>query len=88
MIRKTILTNNNPMNIDSSMKDSYTIAGMQDNNCVSKFHLDKNYENINNTFSIPSYNIGVHDSHSHSHSSSSEIDEYASDIEDNHDNID
>ena len=85
MIWRTILTNNNPMKIDRFMKDSCSIDGTQEDNFTSKFQLDKNYENTDNTFGIPSNNIGVNDSLSHS--GRSEIDEYASDIKDNNDHV-
>ena len=63
------LTNNNPMQIDRFMKDSYMIAGIQDGNFASKFQLDENYETTDNTFSIPYNNMGIHDSLSYSGSS-------------------
>ena len=85
MIRKTILTKNNPMKIDRFMKDSRTISSINDNNFAPKFQLDKKYETADTTFSIPPNNIGVNDSLSHSGSSA--IDEYTLDIEDNYDNV-
>ena len=79
------LTNNNPMILDRFVKNSCTIAGIQDDNLASKFQLDDNYESIDNIFSILSNNIGINTSLSRS--VSSEIDQYVSDIEDHHDNV-
>ena len=73
------------MKIDRFVEDSRTFSGIQDNNSASKLQLDEKYETTDNIFSITSTNIGVNDSHSNS--GSSEIDEYASYIEDKYDNV-
>ena len=53
MMQKTILINNNHMKINSVMKNSCTIAGIQDNSFTSSFQLDENYKTRENTLSIP-----------------------------------
>ena len=56
MIQKIILTSNNPTKIDSLMKDSRTIAGIQDNTFASNFQLNENYETTDNALIIHSNN--------------------------------
>ena len=53
---RIFLTNNNSTKINSFIKDSLTIAGMQDNNVASSIQLDEDYKTTDNTLSIPSNN--------------------------------
>ena len=46
------LTNNNPMQIASFVKDSRSIADIEDSGVASNFQLDESYKNIDNILSI------------------------------------
>ena len=72
-------SNNSPMKIDRFIKDSLHYCWYTGRSFSPKFQLEENYETTDNTFSIPSNNMGVNNSMSYSRSSV--IDQYALDIE-------